>query len=233
MTDLAARIAANLKAVRRRIALAAKCCDRDPESIKLVAVTKGVSANVIRAAIDAGCLDLGESRPQELVQKVAEIADPSVRWHQIGHLQRNKVRITLPLVSLVHSVDSLRLLETMQAENQAVGRMTDALLEVNISREETKHGFKPEEMPAVIAQLQQFPLVQVRGLMAMASREALDVALNDFGQLRELRDELQQQCPPGVILNELSMGMTGDLEAAITEGATIVRVGTALFKGLS
>lgn len=232
MSDVAVRIAANLKAVRRRIALAAKCCDRDPESIKLVAVTKSASITAIRAAIEAGCLDLGESRPQELEHKAAEIADPSVRWHLIGHLQRNKVRRTLPLVSLVHSVDSLRLLDTMQAENQAVGRMSDALLEVNISGDETKHGFRPDEMAEVVAQLGRFPLVQIRGLMAMAAREALDAALTDFGNLRTLRDNLKSACPPGVNLSELSMGMTGDLEAAITEGATIVRVGTALFKGL-
>jgi pyridoxal phosphate enzyme (YggS family) len=233
MSDLAERLAANLKAVRRRIALAAKCCDRDPDSIKLVAVTKGASIDAIRAAIEAGCLDLGESRPQELERKAEEIGEPTVRWHLIGHLQRNKVRRTLPLVSLVHSIDSLRLLETIQAENEPMQRMTVGLLEVNISGDEAKHGFKPAEMPDVVPQLQRFPLVQIRGLMTMATLDgALDAALTDFGNLRSLRDELQKSCPPGILLSELSMGMTGDLEAAITEGATIVRVGTALFKGL-
>ncbi len=217
----------------RRIAAAAGASGRAPEEVTLVAVTKYVGIEETKALIEAGCLDLGESRPQELWRKAEHIADPRVRWHLVGHLQRNKARRTLPLTFLVHSVDSLRLLAAIDEESRALDRSTSMLLEVNVSGDAAKHGFSPDEMPEVVRQLSDFTHIVVRGLMTMASREGdLEVARRDFARLRALRDELQEISPEGIVLSELSMGMSGDFEAAIAEGATIVRVGSALFEGL-
>lgn len=232
MVPIAARIAENLDTVRQRIAAAAHVAGRAPESITLVAVTKYAGIEEARALIAAGCLDLGESRPQELRRKAEQIADPRVRWHLIGHLQRNKAKQTLPWIALLHSVDSLRLLESINEESLRLDRRIAALLEVNISGEAAKHGFSVDDMPSVLQQAARFANVQIRGLMGMASLEGgEDAARRDFARLNRLRAELQSICPPNITLSELSMGMSGDLEAAIAEGATMVRVGSALFEG--
>jgi pyridoxal phosphate enzyme (YggS family) len=229
-----ARIADNLIEIRRRIAAAADRSGRPAEAIKLVAVTKSVGIAAIRESVAAGCRDLGESRPQELWAKAAELADASIDWHLIGHLQRNKIERTLPLVSLIHSADSLRLIASINHGAAALDRAIPLLLEVNISGDRTKHGFAPDEMESRLADIAEFNRVQVRGLMAMAGREGdLDSARRDFARLRELRDHLRRELPAGMSLDELSMGMSGDFEAAIEEGATIVRIGSALFEGVA
>jgi PLP dependent protein len=180
---------------------------------------------------DAGCLDLGESRPQELWNKAAALADLPIRWHLIGHLQRNKVERTLPLATLIHSVDSLRLLAAIDAAAGAAGRTVPMLLEVNISGDRTKHGFMPDEMPARIAEAVKFSHVQIRGLMTMAALEGgHERAKLDFRALRQLRDQLRQTAATGLTLDELSMGMSDDFEVAIEEGATLIRIGSALFE---
>ncbi len=201
-------------------------------------VTKTVDAKIAQMLVAAGCRDLGESRPQELWAKAAAIQDPSpenaVRWHMIGHLQRNKVRRTLPLVSLIHSVDSLRLLEEIDREAHTLQRPAAVLLEVNISGDHTKHGFRPNEVEPQLPEMARFEHVAIRGLMCMASREGdLPQARREFAALRELRDRLQRSAPPNIRLAELSMGMSGDYEIAIEEGATLVRVGSALFEGIA
>ena len=228
------RLAENTARLRRRVAEAAQRAGRDPASITLVAVTKYVDAAWANALADLGCLDLGESRPQELWTKAAAAGERPIRWHLIGHLQRNKVRRTLPHVWLVHSVDSLRLMRELDAESSLLPRRTPILLEVNVSGDKTKHGFQIEEMPEVLRAAVRFPQLDIRGLMGMASLEGdLDAARLDFRRLRELRDRLRDAAiEPGLALPELSMGMSGDFEAAIEEGATIVRVGSAFFEGL-
>ena len=200
--------------------------------MRLVAVTKYVGPDEIRALVAAGCTDLGESRPQQLWERAAELRDLPVRWHIIGHIQRNKVERTLPLVAMVHSLDSLRLAETIDA---AAGRIASnrvpVLLEVNISREPAKHGFAPEEIEPLLPKLIELEQIDIRGLMCMAGLEGGgDEARRDFAGLRTLRDRLQAGCPATVRLDELSMGMSGDYEIAIEEGATIVRIGSALFE---
>lgn len=231
MVDNAARLAENLEAVRQRIAEAARRVGRAPEAVNLVAVTKYVGIGEARALIAAGCLDLGESRPQELQRKAEQIADPRVRWHLIGHLQRNKVRQALAWAALLHSIDSLRLLEAINEESRRLDRRTAVLLEVKISVEAAKQGFSPDEMPGVIQQAARFSNVEIRGLMGMASLAGGEAAAQrDFARLSQLRTQLQDICPPSIMLAELSMGMSGDLEAAIAAGATIVRVGSALFE---
>src|SRR5262245_50913047 len=231
--DPRSRLAANLAQIRARIAAAAQRSGRSPAEIKLVAVTKYVSADVVRRLVTAGCADVGESRPQELWSKVESLADLPVRWHLVGHLQRNKIDRTLPLVSLIHSVDSLRLAEAINKSAVDQNRRISALLEINISADPAKHGFAPAELEPLLPQLAAFDHLEIRGLMAMASPEGdLDAARRQFGALRQVRDRLRLSAPQKIHLTELSMGMSGDFEIAIEEGATIVRIGSALFEGI-
>lgn len=243
-------IAENVAEIRGRIADAAGRSGRPASDVKLVAVTKYVSAESVRPLVAAGCCDLGESRPQQLWEKADALIDLPIRWHMIGHFQRNKVRRTLPLVSLVHSVDSERLLKAIEEDwgqgtgdgGREIGEGAGGfglhvsmpiLLEINISGESAKHGFAPEAAEALLPQLASYRNVSLRGLMCMAGLESnLDDARREFAALRQLRDRLRPNCPPGATLDDLSMGMSGDYEIAIEEGATIVRVGSALFEGL-
>ncbi|MEO8495137.1 MAG: YggS family pyridoxal phosphate-dependent enzyme, partial [Planctomycetota bacterium] len=227
MAELRSRIADNLARIRQRIADAAIRSGRNASDVTLVAVTKYVDVDAAQALLDAGCADLGESRPQELWRKAEALAGAEVRWHLIGHLQRNKVRRTLPHLTMLHACDSLRLLEELDRSASDAAITLQALLEVNISGDASKHGFQPSEMAAVVESLARYDHVRVRGLMGMASLEGdLDDARRDFERLRLLRDSLAGSVPSGVALNELSMGMSGDFEVAIEEGATIVRVGS-------
>ncbi len=234
MTDVAGRIAENVAHVRSRIAAAARRSGRTADDVTLVAVTKYVPLECAAAVVAAGCPDLGESRPQQLWDRAAALADRAIHWHLVGHLQRNKVRRTLPLVRLLQSVDSRRLLDAVEAEAALLGRTVDVLLEVNISGDATKTGLPAEQVEAMLAHAAALRHVAVRGLMGMAGREGDDeAARRDFVSLRLLRDRLAEHCAPGVPLAELSMGMSGDFEIAIEEGATIVRLGSILFEGLT
>jgi pyridoxal phosphate enzyme (YggS family) len=233
MSDFAARIAENLADTRRRIAEAARASGREADAVRLVAVTKYVGLPETAALLAAGCRELGESRPQALWEKAPALAGEQVNWHLIGHLQRNKIRRTLPLVSLIHSADSERLIRALHEEATALGRRAAILLEVNVSGDAAKHGFAPAELERLLPTLPQFAGVEVRGLMTMAAREGGEaVARRNFADLRALRDRLRTNCPAEIRLDELSMGMSGDYEAAIREGATLVRVGSALFEGV-
>ncbi len=232
------KLTENLAAVRDRIAAAARRSGRSAAEITLVAVTKYVGAELAKQLIALGCHDLGESRPQSLWSKAealnADAASQSVRWHLIGHLQRNKVERTLPVVSLIHSGDSLRVLDAINQASAEQNRTMPILLEINVSGEPTKHGFAIAEVERNLQAISDFQAIAVRGLMCMASREGdLDQARREFSQLRELRDRLRQVTPSNVKLDELSMGMSGDFEVAIEEAATMVRVGSALFEGLA
>jgi PLP dependent protein len=246
-------IADNLARIRDRIAAAAARSSRRADEIRLVAVTKYVDSPAARQLLAAGCQDLGESRPQDLWAKAAELAvgvppfggqfagedsvepkggTPTVRWHLIGHLQRNKVERTLSVVSLIHSADSVRLIRAIDHSAAGLGSRVPILLEVNVSGDKTKHGFRPDEMAERIEEVAGLANVEIRGLMAMAGREGdQSAARRDFARLRELRDRLRRSIPKDMSLEELSMGMSGDFEAAIEEGATIIRVGSALFEG--
>ena len=222
-------LAERIASVRARIADACARCGRDDASVVLVAVTKTVSPAVAALAAELGLTDLGESRPQELWKKAEAI--PSARWHLIGHLQRNKIDRTVPLVTLVHSVDSTRLLEALDAFGRKRGAPVPVLLEVNCSGEESKGGFSPSEVPAVCDSAVSLPGVSVRGLMTMAAFvDDPQATRPTFAMLRELRDSLRART--GLALAELSMGMSNDFEVAVEEGATLVRVGTTLFGGM-
>lgn len=237
MTHTQDRISDNVQRVRDQIHVAAEASGRQADDIRLVAVSKYVDVDVIRALVGAGCDILGENRPQQLWRRAAELEhlqmETGFQWHMIGHLQRNKVARTLPLVTLVHSIDSSRLLAAVNNTSAASNAVTRCLLEINISGDEAKHGFAPHDLVALLPTLSDFPHVRVEGLMGMASLESHDErARGDFAALRELRDQRQADCPPGIDLRELSMGMSRDFVVAIEEGATIVRVGSALFAGL-
>jgi pyridoxal phosphate enzyme (YggS family) len=235
-------IADNLRRVQERIARAADAAGRRPEEITLVGVTKYVGAQQAAELAAAGCTDLGESRPQELWKKAAAVAgDPAlaggkspsaIHWHLVGHLQRNKVARTLPLVTLIHSVDSERLLsainDAVDADNPQPARV---LLEVNTSGESAKHGLAPDEVERVLDAAPKYRHIFVLGLMTMAALEGgPSVAARNFATLRELRYKLKPNTQTNVVLNELSMGMSGDFEVAIKEGATIVRIGSLLWE---
>ncbi len=201
MSNRSSTIADNLKRVRDRIREAADQAGRSADEITLVAVTKYVSSDTARVLVEAGCHDLGESRPQELWNKAEQMSDLDIRWHQIGPLQRNKVRHTLPLVTLVHSVESLRLLEAI---DRVAGELTLAvpvLLEVNISGEKAKQGLTPDAVSSVLERASSMAHVRIRGLMAMAGLAGgHDGARRDFANLRELRDRLAANCPTGSIV---------------------------------
>jgi pyridoxal phosphate enzyme (YggS family) len=234
-------IAENLHRVRERIARAAESAGRNADEITLVGVTKYVGAQQAAELAAAGCVHLGESRPQELWKKHAELergaARPThaIHWHLVGHLQRNKVARTLPLVALIHSVDSERLLSAINdAVNADNPQPVDVLLEVNTSGESAKHGLAPNEVERVLEATPKYPHVFVLGLMTMASLEGgSPVAARNFATLREIRDKLKPNTQTNVVLNELSMGMSGDFEMAIREGATIVRIGSLLWENTS
>jgi len=234
------RCRANLAGVRERIAAACGRAGRPVAEVRLVGVTKYVSVELAAVLVRAGCLDLGESRPQSLVQKAEAMAagmhaaEPP-RWHLIGHLQRNKLRRTLPWLALLHSLDSLRLLEAIQAEAALLGRPCDVLLEVNLTQDPGRTGLRETEVAGVLEAAAGMTHVRVRGLMGMASKpDDVDsgAARREFARLRELRDALRRGLPPGA-LPELSMGMSGDFEEAILEGATLVRLGSALWEGIA
>ena len=225
-------LADRVRAVDERIAAACRRAGRPRADVTLVAVTKTVSPAVAALLPELGVHDLGESRPQELWRKAAALP-ASVRWHLIGHLQRNKVERTLPLVCCIHSVDSVRLLQELEAQAASRPGGVEALLEVNASREASKHGFAPEEVPALAPAIAALRHVHVRGLMTMAAyEEDPERCRPTFVMLRRLRDRLQEALGPGHALPQLSMGMSNDFEVAVEEGATLVRLGTVLFEGL-
>lgn len=225
------RVVANLESVRRRMAEAARRSGREPEAVRLVAVTKTVGPETIRALVEAGQRDVGENRAQAIRDRAAELADLDVRWHMIGHLQRNKVKYVVPRCAMIHSLDSARLAEEISKRARAADILATCLLEVNVSGEEAKWGVPPEEAPALAAQAAVLPGVHLAGLMTMAPlTDEAETTRPVFAALRELREQINREADLAEPLAELSMGMTQDFEVAIEEGATIVRVGSALFE---
>ncbi|TMK81166.1 MAG: YggS family pyridoxal phosphate-dependent enzyme [Actinobacteria bacterium] len=219
-------IAQNLAAVRARIEAAARNVGRDAAGVTLVAVTKEVDAAVAREAVALGLVDLGENRVKELLKKQEALPGPDVRWHMIGTLQRNKVVQVVGRVGLIHSVDSVSLGEAIAGRAQAQGIRQGVLLEVNAGEERQKHGVAPSEAEEAARGLLDMTGLRLRGLMTVAPQGDLDAARRAFRTLRELRDAIKMRAEEAI---ELSMGMTDDFEVAIEEGATIVRIGTAIF----
>ena len=223
-------IAERLARVRDRIAAAAERSGRTAAAVRLVVVTKEVPTDDIRVAVEGGAADLGENRVQELLPKMEELAwlAAAPRWHFVGTLQKNKVRQVAGRVALIHSIDSIELGRAVAARTAAAGVVQEALLEVNASGEKSKHGLAPDQVGGALEELAGERGLRIRGLMTIAPQGSLALARATFETLRELRDRLGPTIA-GASLTELSMGMTDDFETAIEEGATMVRIGTAVF----
>ena len=222
-------VAENLDALRERIAKAAARAGRDPEGVTLVAVTKTTPVERIREAIDAGQRVFGENRVQEAQAKV-EALGRDVQWHLIGHLQRNKAKFVCGLFDMIHSVDSLPLAQDISGRAARSSMVMPVLIQVNIGDEATKSGVDPSETLALVRQVAALPHVAVQGLMCVPPAvEIAEHARPYFVQLRTLAAQIERERIPNVAMTELSMGMSHDFEVAIEEGATMVRVGSAIF----
>ena len=221
----------HLATVQARIAAACQRAGRDPASVRLLPVSKTQPEARVRLAHAAGCRLLGENKPQEAYgkwQATQDLAD--LRWSVIGHLQTNKARLVARFASEFQALDSLRVAEALERRLQAEGRALDVFVQVNTSGEASKYGLPPGEVAAFLRALPAFPALRVRGLMTLALLSSDAARVREcFMLLRTLRDRLRQEAPAGIALEELSMGMSGDFEIAIEEGATVVRVGQALF----
>lgn len=231
MTSAEATLRANLDAIRARIDAACRAAGRDPSDVRLLPVSKTVDEVRLRAAHAIGLHELGENKVQEALGKSEAMADlPDLRWVLIGHLQTNKAKYAARFASEFQALDSLRVAQALDAQLQKHGRAMEVLVQVNTSNEASKFGLPPEEVEAFVKQLPAFSSLRVRGLMTLAlfSDDAARVR-PCFAALRQLRDRLRQSAPDGIGMDALSMGMSGDFELAIAEGATTVRVGTAIF----
>jgi len=223
-------IADRLTEVRARIAAAAKSVGRDPSSIRLVAVSKTFPLDLVREAYAAGQRDFGENRVQEALQKIEGSADLDIRWHLLGHLQANKARRAASGFSVIHSVDDVELLQKVDAAAVSAATTPRLLIQVDLADEETKFGIRPPDVPAAFDAARALRAARVVGLMTLPPiPEDPEDARPWFVRLRTLRDEWLAAGVPAPMLEELSMGMSGDFEVAIQEGATMVRVGTAIF----
>ncbi len=235
------RILKNVQAIRENILAACRRVGRDPGGVSMVAVTKAVDMPTIRNLIDAGITDLAENRIQQLLARAEELAGilqrrrtapaPDVRWHMVGHLQRNKVKAALGVVSLVHSVDSLRLAEELHNRAEQAGRRVDVLLQVNCSEEQQKFGCAVGAATHLGELICTLPSLRLVGLMTMAPYVAdPEKARPTFVRLRELFEEMRKAKIGGDAFRHLSMGMSNDYVVAVEEGATVLRIGTALFE---
>ncbi len=202
----------------------------DPQNVVLVAVSKTKPVEAIQAAYDAGQRDFGENKVQELSSKAEQLPE-DIRWHMIGHLQRNKVKYIVPFVHLIHSVDSLRLLRMINKEAGKAGRTIDCLIQVHIAEEDTKYGFDESELSEAIEEMKDLQNVRIRGLMGMATFTDNNGQIRrEFASLKNLFDALgERELPERTSMDILSIGMSGDYQIAIEEGSTMVRIGSAIF----
>jgi len=234
MPHITQQLQQNLDQINTRISEACKRAGRSTDEVKLIAVTKYAQTAWIEGLLELGYFKWGESRPQQLLERVELFANQTdqIQWHMIGQLQRNKVRKLLPAVSLIHSVDSLKLLLAIDRIAQEEQQQPQVLLQVNTSEEAAKQGFSVEELKASWAQVESVSNAQVCGLMTMAPKvEHIEETRPCFAALRELREELRPRSSKHV-LQHLSMGMSRDFEVAVEEGATLIRVGSSLYTGL-
>jgi pyridoxal phosphate enzyme (YggS family) len=230
LCPLAVMIAENVARIRERIRKACERSGRNAEDVRLVAVSKTFEASLIGEAVEAGLQDIGENLVQELRQKREALNNPGIRWHFVGHLQSNKVKYIADFIHLIHSLDHWSVAEEIDKRGAKLGRVIEALVEVNTSGEKTKFGLHPDATLGFVKSISELRNLKLKGLMTIGpflpnpedSRPA-------FRILRELRHEIEQERIENVEMRELSMGMTNDFEVAIEEGATIIRLGTAIF----
>ena len=219
-----------IKRVQERIREAARACNRSEESIRLVAVSKTMPAEIVKEAIEVGLTDFGENYIQEAREKITTLSTYPVTWHYIGHLQSNKAKYAVRMFDLIHSVDSLKLARELDKCAKKNAKVQDILIQVNVAREDSKSGVYAEDTLQLLRDVARLENVAVKGLMTMPPYfNAPDRVRPFFAALRQLGDRIRNEDFPNISMEELSMGMTGDFEAAIEEGATMVRVGTAIF----
>ncbi len=223
-------VAENLAEIRSRIDELARSAGRNPEEVKLIAVSKTKPVSLIKEAVAAGALDLGENKPQEIVSKYPEFEGDSVRWHMIGHLQKNKVRHIIDKAELIHSVDSLALAEEINKRAEAIGKIQKILIQVNVTGEDSKSGVSPDDAAELCREISKLNNVRIMGLMTISvSGYTYEENKSVFDSLAVLAARIDDMKIDNVSMKELSMGMTHDFDAAIAAGATMVRVGTAIF----
>ncbi len=223
-------IADRLTEVRSRIATAARSVGRDPSSVQLIAVSKTFPVDLVREAHAAGQRDFGENRVQEALQKIERAGDPAIRWHLLGHLQTNKARKAGAAFATIQSVDSIELLQKLDLAAVEAGTTPELLIQVEVAHQATKFGAPPRDVPRLFEAAARLEAARVVGLMTLPPvPQTPEDARAWFRRLRDLRDEWLASGVPAPMLRELSMGMSGDFEVAIQEGATMVRVGTAIF----
>jgi pyridoxal phosphate enzyme (YggS family) len=219
-----------LERIKARIKETAEACNRPVASIRLVVVCKTMPVEVVREAIDAGVTDLGENYIQEATEKVNALATYPATWHFIGHLQSNKAKYAVRLFDLIHSVDSLKLAKELDKYAKRNDKTQAILIQVNVAREDSKSGVYVEDTMPLLREVSRLENISVKGLMTMPPYfNAPEKVRPFFAALREFRDQIKKEDISNISMDELSMGMTGDFEAAIEEGATMVRIGTAIF----
>ncbi len=219
----------NIEEVKNNIAAACQEAGRAPEEVTLIAVSKTKPVELLREAYDCGCRDFGENKVQELLDKY-EVMPKDIRWHMIGHLQRNKVKYIVDKVALIHSVDSLRLAEEISREAVKKDTCVNILIEVNVAEEETKFGVTCNEVKQLVQDIAKLPNIRVKGLMTIAPFvENAEQNRPIFSKLRKISVDIMEENIDNITMEILSMGMTGDYNVAISEGATYVRVGTGIF----
>ena len=219
----------NLELVEKKIVSDCKKAGRDRSEVTLIAVSKTKPVSDIRQAMDCGITVFGENKVQEIKDKTEEIKEP-LSWHMIGHLQANKVKYLPGRVCMIHSVDNVKLAAEIEKQFAKTDEVIDVLIEVNMAQEESKFGLSAEEVPDFVKEIAQYPHLNIRGLMTIAPyTEDAESNRVYFKGLRELKDRINEMNIPGVKMDTLSMGMTGDYQVAIEEGATFVRVGTGIF----
>jgi pyridoxal phosphate enzyme (YggS family) len=216
--------------IKERIRLAAQACGRNPETVRLVAVSKTVPADRVREAVASGVLLLGENYIQEAQDKISRLSDCAVSWHFIGHLQTNKAKYAVKLFDLIHTVDSFKLAAELDKQARKIAKIQDILIQVNIGEEASKSGASADEVQKLVKDISQLENLSVKGLMTIPPfYDEPEKVRPYFTATRELRDRIKAAAIANIAMDELSMGMTGDFEAAIEEGATLVRIGTAIF----
>ncbi len=219
-----------IEAVRQRIIQAARRCGRRPETIRLVAVTKTVDATRVEQAVHAGVRTVGENYFQQARENHRVMEGVAVSWHFIGHLQANKAKYAVGLFDLIHSVDSLKLAQELDRQAAKLGKVQSVLIQVNVAGEVSKFGVSPDGLDPLVTAIALLPNVSVQGLMTMPPFfDQPERVRPFFAQLRQIAQQLENRHIPGISMKELSMGMTGDFEVAVEEGATLVRIGTAIF----
>jgi hypothetical protein len=219
-----------LARIKERIENAAQACGRPTDAVRLIAVSKTMPAEIVQQAIEAGVTDLGENYIQEARDKINSLARFPANWHFIGHLQSNKAKYAVRMFDLIHSVDSLKLAQELDRHAKRNGKIQPVLVQVNVAKEDSKSGVYLENTLRLLVEISRLENIAVKGLMTMPPFfNAPQKVRPYFAELRRLQDKIKAEAIPNVAMDELSMGMTGDFEAAIAEGATMVRIGTAIF----